>query len=109
MAVGKPGSGTHSRRMKGHFRTSPVVEEYRTRPRFPHAHRRFQSFSGPGTSLSLFANGGKSRIQRATTTNVPTPPRITEPIGPSHAAVAPARNSPSWLLVLLKVALTAET
>ena len=36
--------------------------------------------------------------------SVPTPPSTTEPTGPSHAAVAPARNSPSWLLVLMNTA-----
>src|SRR6185503_17291960 len=62
-----------------------------------------------GTSLSRCASWGKSLIHNATTSRVPAPPRTTEPTGPRNAAVAPARNSPSWLLALMKVAFTALT
>ena len=72
------------------------------RPRRAEPPRPYAASRG-GTRRSRFASGGKSRIHSATTTSVPTPPTTIEPTGPSRSAIAPARNSPSWLLAPMNV------
>ena len=61
------------------------------------------------TSVSRCSSAGNKRIHNPAMTSVPTPPRTTEPTGPSHAAVAPDSNSPSWFYAPMKIELTALT
>src|SRR5262245_10626930 len=76
-----------------------------------HHQRRTSSYKiGCASSGRLTArNFGKIHNHKATVTKTAQPPTTTDPTAPSHAAITPARNEPSWPEQPMKNELTPPT